>query len=336
MDGTVASAKIDTVTKLHVFSKNISDLTGIEDFTSLESLVCEHNNLTFLDISQNSSLTELSVSGNPLTNLDVSQNTNLDFLQCMNNQLTTLDISKNILLKHLNCSFNQLTALEIFQNTALETLVCNDNFLDSLGISNNPKLISLLCFNNQIKQLDLSINRQLEELRCRENLLVRLDVSMNNNLTILSCASNNLYCLNVKNNNNHNFTVFYSRYNPNLTCIEADSNFFSSSIIATVDNQSYFSRNCNNDCSVLGINEASFSNLSLFPNPTSETINVNLGELKRDVNVTVTNRLGQVILTKSFGTTEKFKLELNGPSGIYFLIVTEEQGHYETKKILKK
>ena len=336
LDGEVATANIDTVISLYVYSKNISDLTGIEDFASLESLWCEHNNLTFLDISQNSSLTELSVWDNPLTNLDVSQNTNLDFLQCMGNQLTNLDISQNILLKHLNCSYNQLTTLDISHNHILEKLYCNDNSLDSLNVSNNPNLISFYCSRNQIKELNLFPNTQLEILYCGFNEIEHLDVSKNNKLTVLSCGDNNLNCLNVKNNNNHNFTVFYSRYNSNLTCIEADSNFFSSSIIAKIDNQSYFSKNCYNDCSVVGINEASFSNLSLYPNPTSETINVNFGELKHGVNATITNGLGQVILTKFFGTTENLKLEINGPSGIYFLIVTAEQWLYETKKILKK
>ncbi len=46
-------------TILNVNSQNISDLTGIEDFTALTSLVAI-NQLTSLDVSQNTALTDLS------------------------------------------------------------------------------------------------------------------------------------------------------------------------------------------------------------------------------------------------------------------------------------
>ena len=56
---------------------SISDLTGIEAFTSLTYLECSANLLTSLDVSQNTALTDLNCYDNPLTSLDVSQNTAL-------------------------------------------------------------------------------------------------------------------------------------------------------------------------------------------------------------------------------------------------------------------
>jgi hypothetical protein len=41
LDDSVTTANIDTVINLDVSSLNISDLTGIEDFTSLTRLDCE-------------------------------------------------------------------------------------------------------------------------------------------------------------------------------------------------------------------------------------------------------------------------------------------------------
>ena len=53
-------------------SLNISDLTGIENFTSLTYLNCRYNLLDSLDVSQNTSLWYLDCNNNQLTSLDVS------------------------------------------------------------------------------------------------------------------------------------------------------------------------------------------------------------------------------------------------------------------------
>jgi Leucine-rich repeat (LRR) protein len=83
---------IEMLMNLDVSNQNISDLTGIEDFTVISNLDCSNNNLTNLDLSQNSYLEDLYCSGNQLTNLDLSNNTALTLLYCSFNQLTSLDL----------------------------------------------------------------------------------------------------------------------------------------------------------------------------------------------------------------------------------------------------
>ena len=95
IDGQVLTANISSVTQLVLRDQNISDLTGIEDFTDLTYLDCEINGLTSLDLSQNTALTYLQCDDNQLTILGVSQNTALQTLECGNNQLTSLDVSQN-------------------------------------------------------------------------------------------------------------------------------------------------------------------------------------------------------------------------------------------------
>ena len=92
LDNYVATASIDTVTILNVSSKNIADLTGIEDFTALLELNCSENQLSELDVSHNTYLSTLDCSDNYLTSLNLSQNTALTLLRCYNNQLSTLDV----------------------------------------------------------------------------------------------------------------------------------------------------------------------------------------------------------------------------------------------------
>lgn len=92
IDGQVLTANIDTLTILNVSVKNISNLTGIEDFAALIDLNCLDNQLTNLDVSQNTALTYLICGDNQLTRLDVTQNTILRGLNCYKNQLTCLNL----------------------------------------------------------------------------------------------------------------------------------------------------------------------------------------------------------------------------------------------------
>jgi len=122
--------------QIECFSFNISDLTGIEAFTALTELVCYGNQLTSLDLSQNTALISLECFSNQLTSLDVSQNTALTELVCYGNQLTSLDLSNNIDLERLICFNNQLTSLDVSQNTALISINCGFNQLTCLNIAN--------------------------------------------------------------------------------------------------------------------------------------------------------------------------------------------------------
>lgn len=76
---------------------------------------------------------------NQLTQLDVSDNTDLSFLECHNNQLTQPDISKNTDLVRLFCYNNQLIQLDVSKNTKLSFLECYGQ-KDETGKSQNLTL----------------------------------------------------------------------------------------------------------------------------------------------------------------------------------------------------
>ena len=105
-DGLLMEDEIATIKSIDVNNKNIQTLQGIEFFTSLTILYCYDNQLTSLDVSQNTALTLLNCSNNQLKSLDVANNTGLTKLYCNNNHLTLLDLSKNKALTLLNCSSN--------------------------------------------------------------------------------------------------------------------------------------------------------------------------------------------------------------------------------------
>ena len=197
--------KIAAITSLNVSGSyddpgTLTSLQGIEYFESLTELWCAYNELTSLDVSQNTTLTELRCYDNQLTSLDISRNTALTALFCNNNQLTELDVSQNTALTDLDCNVNQLTALDVSRNTALTDLRCGENQLTELDVSRNTALTLLLCGGNQLTELDVSPHTELKRLICYSNQLKTLDVSRNTKLIHLNCISNELTSLDVSQN----------------------------------------------------------------------------------------------------------------------------------------
>ena len=83
------------------YGQNISDLTGIEAFTALTELMCNHNPLTSLDVSGCTALTHLNCQTAELTSLDVSGATALTYLYCPHNEIISLDLTQNTALTYL-------------------------------------------------------------------------------------------------------------------------------------------------------------------------------------------------------------------------------------------
>ena len=139
-DRLISYPEAEATIYLHVNEKSISSLTGIEAFINLKTLECTDNQLTSLDVSNNTALVLFACMRNQLTSLDVSTCSALFHLHCDFNQLTSLDISGCTALKALECDFNQLASLDVSGCTALEHLSCQGNLLTSLDISNNTAL----------------------------------------------------------------------------------------------------------------------------------------------------------------------------------------------------
>ena len=75
--GYITDAEIENITTILVVGRNISDLTGIEFFTNLDTLIRSNNQLTSLDVSRLTNLKVLNCGWNQLTSLDVSNLINL-------------------------------------------------------------------------------------------------------------------------------------------------------------------------------------------------------------------------------------------------------------------
>ncbi|HIP36386.1 MAG TPA: T9SS type A sorting domain-containing protein, partial [Crocinitomix sp.] len=291
LDNYVPTANINSLTSLVLAYKNITDLTGIENFISLTSLTCSHNDLTSLDLSQNTMLT---------------------VLYCGNNNLTSLDLSQNTALTQLFCTYNQLTNLNITNNTLLTDLWHNNNQLASLDITNNVNLEEIWGKLNLLTTLDVSQNTALTVLRLHYNDLVDIDVTNNTALELLWCHNNALTSLNVKNGNNTNITLFNTSNNPNLTCIEVDDASWSTTNWTFIDTIASFSESCNSTSTTNDFNlENAFS---IYPNPTKNSFKI-ASDLSIS-KITIYNHLGKLML--QFNAQEAYDVSPL-TDGIYFI-----------------
>jgi hypothetical protein len=181
-DNYVLTSRINNVSTLQVNNLGINEMTGIESFTVLTSLNCSQNNLT---------------------SIDVSQNTLLQFFYCSNNNLSALNVSQNIGLKYLMCSGNNLTSLDLSSNINLTNLWCDENQISSLNISQNNLLLIFNCYANDLTSLDVSHCANLVELYCGSNQLICLNIATQTEygMTLSAMNNPNLSCIEVFNIN---------------------------------------------------------------------------------------------------------------------------------------
>jgi len=367
-DGQVPTANIASLTSLNAFGEGIADLTGIEDFTSLEILWCSDNDLTSLDVSQNLQLIELhclinqltslnisqnilleelDVSQNELTSLDVTQHTLLTKLNFQENMITSIDLTQNILLTEIKSSVNNLGALDVSQNVLLTKLRCFTNGLATIDVSQNPLLIDFWPASNNLTSLDLSQNAQLSILNCFNNDITSLDVSLNPQLTELKVAINDLTTLDVSQNpllttiwcgSNH-LTSLDVRNGNNSNVI--DSQFKANSnpnlICISVDDVAYSNTNwtSNIDAQTSFNEDCSLSNedfnsssFSLYPNPTSSSFSIASTVLV--LKVIIYDSLGRKVT--SFNEQGNYNVS-NLNAGIYFVSI-ESENNNQVKKLI--
>ena len=355
LDDYVLTEDIITITVLDVSSKNINDLTGIEDFTALETLHCYSNNLTVLDLSDNIILVTLDCRFNNLSSLNISNNTALEWLACSANNLTNLDVSGNPNLANLFCAQNNLSSLDVTNNTALVYMECGNNNLSSLDVSNKTALETLSCGGNNLTNLNVSNCPILNSIYCEENDLTSLNISTVPNLFYLSCPQNNLESIDVSSNpslyyffcNQNNITSLDLSANTSLSLLDCSNNRLISLNVKNGNNQAinynfYATNNPNltciqvddtawsttnwssnidpqsyfsEDCN-LDVNDYNIENLSVFPNPAQDFFQIETNTAIQEV--IIYNSLGKTIA--KYHLQEKYDVS-NLEKGVFFVSV---------------
>ncbi len=216
-NGEIEVAEALAVSYLNVSSSAITDLTGIEYFEKimtllcndnklltistsalplLTSLQCANNEIVSLNLTTCTKLYSLSCANNRLTNL-ILDNPSLNFMDCQHNDLVSLEVNNSPNLEYLYCSYNSLTHLDLLGNGRLRDLECSFNRLTVLDASKLIRLRDLECNNNQLTLLQLAGNF-IKKLYCNNNRLTQLNLSAQTVLEELNCSNNALTALNIR------------------------------------------------------------------------------------------------------------------------------------------
>lgn len=161
-DGTILTATANAVTgTLDLKAKGISNLTGIEAFTSI----------TFLDLRD----------GNSITTLDLSALTQLEGLEAAGNGMTSIDVSGLTKLKKLIIQKNKLTSVDLTGLTALETLYLGENDFTSIDVNDSPNITRLYVNGNpNLNTLTFNNVTALDRLRVQESGIRSLSIDLAN------------------------------------------------------------------------------------------------------------------------------------------------------------
>ena len=196
---SVYTSSITDVQNLTVSGLSIADLTGIVGFTSLEILFCDSNELTNLNLINNTALIQVYCSENQLANIEVAGLNNLEILNCSFNQLPIIDFSGLSNLQVFDCSQNLLSSLDV-SNLNLTDLNCSDNLLSTINVDGLYCEFTFDCSNNLLTSLDFS-NAFAEQFSSDFNNLSYLNLQNGTNTSISwgmsSIGNPNLYCIQV-------------------------------------------------------------------------------------------------------------------------------------------
>ncbi|TCI84734.1 T9SS type A sorting domain-containing protein [Tenacibaculum sp. M341] len=209
---------------ISVAGSDISDLTGIEEFYNIDDLFCEDNNITSIDLSNNTNLGRLHILNNNISSIDLSNLPRLYNLVCRNNKLTALDVSNNPDLTWISCGDNELENLDLsnnillrdldFDNTKIQNLDVTNNIelerlrglgstlLTSIDVSGLTKLKQFIFGNSGLTTLDFSTNSSLEEVYVHSNEISSINLSNCQNLKKLEVYNNKLTSLDLVDNIN--------------------------------------------------------------------------------------------------------------------------------------
>jgi len=359
---TLVTTSIHTI---NVRSKNISNLSGVEYFTSLTYLDCSQNSINTLP-AMPSTLKTLWCSNNIISTLPALPNT-LNYLYADTNNIASIS-SLPTSLRVLTCGFNQLISLPNFPNS-LQEVYCCGNGITSLPATLPSGMIYLNCTGNAISSLPALIPSGMTYLYMGNNLLTSLPATLPNALQYFSCDYNNLTSLPATLPSSLQFFICYKNAITNMPTLPSTLTYFDCSYnqiacfqnfpnsITTfyIDPNPY---NClpnyitamnatdlakpicasgnSNGCPVAGINQiADVSNqVNIYPNPMQNNFVIETSNTDKQL-LQITDVSGKQVLSQTINGTSSIDISNLSP-GVYNLSLTSSQSIANKRLVIVK
>ena len=289
---------------------DVSDLAGIEGFTSLTFLHCSNNNLTALPDNLPSRLVYINIAYNKITSLKNIPNGCKEF-DCSNNKITVLPELPASLLA-LDCSFNKLTTLPQLKN--LTSLYCTDNQLTALPTLPNG-LEGLICSYNKITTVP-DLPKPMIRLSCQYNLGIKCLPLLPEGLKYLDITKNIVCLPNVVKN------LAVDVYE-GLVPTSVNMPICSSLRPLPCDT---FPQRVGRDTTI----KKSDAKITIFPNPTDDEVTIKCQNctVKK---ITVFNAFGQIIMEVQANVLDFSTLA----SAMYIVRIEAENGYSILERVMK-
>lgn len=184
------------------FKNRITNLSGIEAFTSLKILNITGNKLDSINLSQNSKLTHFYGNFNEFIRVDTRKNPELTDFSLDNSEGTILDFTQNPKLEMLDIAGVGFNTIDLSNNPNLTFLDLNSNNLTSIDLSHQTNVLTLRLSYNPMTTIDLSSLAKLKDLGFAAGHLTSIDLSYCPELTSLDVGSDSLTTIDVSNNLN--------------------------------------------------------------------------------------------------------------------------------------
>ena len=198
-DGDILKSDVERFTSLQVFSKNITNITGVEYMTNLKTLILEYNQISNIEPLRGlTDLVYLNLNSNLISNLEPLKGlTNLTYLSLPHNKIINIEPLKGLAkLARLQIYSNMISNIEPLQGlTNLSSLGIGSNQIINIeplqGLTN---LNNLSIDNNQIINLEpLRELTNLTNLESQLNQIVNLEpLRKLTNLTRLKLLDNQI------------------------------------------------------------------------------------------------------------------------------------------------
>jgi hypothetical protein len=310
-------------------------------------LECVFNQITNLDVTNNTNLKWLICFANNLTVLDVSHNTGLNELWCgcngigcvEGNHLTDLDVTNNVSLKRLDCSNNQLIHLDVSNNTVLE----------HLGISNMPILYEVCVwegFNEDSLEIYTADSPNVcFQTDCNGDCTIEITLTVENDNyyqpdSVSATSSVNGWIYLVDNDTAQNII---SIRNTCIDSVEANATEPVKIDVSGLGNGTYWLYATDTEGNISdpvafaitgdGVEYDKADNIKMYPNPANKLLTVEITVTSLYA-IDITSLSGQLLYSnKMEGTMHQIDLS-SFQKGIYFISIRSKD-FVTTKKIIK-
>lgn len=201
----------------------VTDITGLEYFTSLETLNLKFNSVSDIKpIEGISTLKVLILGENPISSINLDKLGELTDLRLYGTNISEIDLSKTPKLESLYLQRTKVSKVDLTPLQSLDQALINKcSNLSELKASNLPSLTRLDAVEGNLTSFEISDCPSLRELHLNSNKLTSIKLNNLAMLMRLNVYDNQLTSINVS---NLPFLMWLFVFNNQLTSIDLSAN----------------------------------------------------------------------------------------------------------------